>query len=146
MKISKKDMETARRGYNLLTEKKSARKSGSGFSNVVLQTDDKTFIQLPPQAVEAVAKVLERLSKGEEIAFAAEPSELSTQKAAEYLKVSRPFLIGLLEKGEIPFRKVGTHRRIEFAHLKIYKEETDAKRMRQLEELAKQAQELDMGY
>ena len=74
------------------------------------------------------------------------PVEMTTQQAAEFLRVSCPFLIGLLEKGEIPFRRVGAHRRILYADLQTYKGAIDAKRLKVLEELAAQAQALNMGY
>lgn len=70
--------------------------------------------------------------------------ELTTQEAADLLNVSRPYLIKLLEAGELAFTKVGTHRRIRFSDLMSYKEERDNSRKQGLAELAKLSQELDL--
>lgn len=111
-----------------------------------LMIDGKKTEPLPRKAVDEFLKVLKHLARGDEVRVTAGSEELTTQKAADLLHVSRPFLVSLLEKGEIPFHKVGTHRRIRLDDLLSYKQKIDAKRLKTLEELAKQAQELDMGY
>jgi len=72
-------------------------------------------------------------------------AELTTNEAARVLKVSAPFLIGLLEKGEIPFRKDGTRRWIRYADVMAYKQKTDQNRIKVLEELSALDQELGLG-
>lgn len=76
----------------------------------------------------------------------ANPDQLTTQEAAKILNVSHPYLIQLLESGEIPDHQVGNHRKIFYQDLIDYKNTIDAKRQETLAELAKQAQELNMGY
>jgi excisionase family DNA binding protein len=145
MKLTKKDISMAQTGLQALdseTRKKSSRKS----VRLVFGAENTAEVNLPPQAVVALTEILDHLAHGREVTVSAQPVEYSTQQAAEYLRVSRPFLVGLLEKGEIPFRKVGTHRRVLFEDLQSYKEKIDAQRLKTLEELAAQAQELGLGY
>ncbi len=146
MQLTEKDISLARTGLkNFGTGKHKF--SARNKARLVLETGvPAADIALPPQAVEALAKILAHLAEGREVTVTAQPVEFSTQAAAEYLRVSRPFLVGLLEKGEIPFRKVGTHRRVLFADIRDYKNRIDEQRLKTLAELAAQAQELEMGY
>ena len=73
-------------------------------------------------------------------------SELTSQQAADLLNVARPFLIERLNQGEIPFRKVGIHRRIRLHALMGYQQAIDQQRVTVLDELSAQAQVLGMGY
>ncbi len=145
MQITKKEVLTARAGVQILTEGKRRKKIG-GKVRLVIGTEIGNTVELPPQAVAALTEILEHLAEGREVTVSAQPVECSTQAAAAYLRVSRPFLVGLLEKGEMPFRKVGTHRRVLFLDLQAYKEKIDAQRLKTLEALAAQAQELGLGY
>ena len=72
-----------------------------------------------------------------------ESSELTTKQAAEVLGVSRPFLIRVLEAGQIPFRKVGRHRRVLMQDVLAYKKTMQIKRRAALDELVKASE--DMG-
>jgi excisionase family DNA binding protein len=108
--------------------------------------DDEEPIAIPVSALRLLAHILTEMAQGNAVTLIPIHAELSTQQAADLLNVSRPFLVRLLEEGKIPCRKIGTHRRALFQDLMAYKRQQDEDRLKALEELAAQAQELKMGY
>jgi excisionase family DNA binding protein len=126
----------------------STRASGPAEELVRLKFRSRTGVSrnvpLPPLAFELLVEILKRMAAGNAVTIVPLRKELTTHEAAEILNVSRPFVIGLLEKGEMPFRKVGTHRRIPLSALLEYKRKTDAIRDEALDVLATQAQELKL--
>jgi excisionase family DNA binding protein len=75
------------------------------------------------------------MQAGQAISIAPADHELTTQEAADFLNVSRPFLYNLLKEGQIPYHMVGTHKRIHFEDLMLYKELRDRKRREGLKRL-----------
>lgn len=101
---------------------------------------------LPGQIMQLLLDIVSEMAKGNAISLVPIHHELSTQEAANLLNVSRPHLVSLLEKGELPHRKVGAHRRVLASDVLAYKETLLVKRNTALDELSAISQELGMGY
>lgn len=113
--------------------------------SVALKVEDKT-ISVPKSVFRMLIDILNQMALGNSITITPIHAELTTQEAADYLSVSRPYLVKLLEGNKIPFRKVGTHRRILFKDLMAYQHRIEQDRLKVLEKLQEDAEDLDMGY
>jgi len=138
-----KQAEQARRLLTaMLAEAKP--KSKARFALHDRATDNE--LELPDIVVELLLTLLRTLAAGKGMSIIPMDAELTTQEAADFLSVSRPFVVDLLEAGQIKYRKVGTHRRIRFEDLLAYKEASIKDRSKALEELTSIAQKQKLGY
>jgi excisionase family DNA binding protein len=99
--------------------------------------DGKTEI-LPNNIYSFLLRLLADLKAGNSVTILQSKHQLTTVEASKILGVSRQYLIQLLEKGEIPFHKAGTHRRLFVRDVLAYKSKRDTDRRKTLNELAKQ--------
>jgi len=105
--------------------------------NAKLVGPDGDEIALPRAIHDVLLLILKNLQTGKAISIVPEHQQLTTQRAANILGVSRPFLVGILEQGGIPFHMVGSHRRIYLRDLLAYKKERDAARHEAINRIAK---------
>ncbi|MEA5446807.1 helix-turn-helix domain-containing protein [Gammaproteobacteria bacterium AB-CW1] len=107
---------------------------------------DDTDLVLPRDALLLLRDLLSELAQGNAVTVVPTHAELTTQEAANLLNVSRPHLVKLVEAGQIPCSKVGTHRRIRYQDLMQYKTRRDQQAREAMDALTREAQDLDMGY
>jgi excisionase family DNA binding protein len=111
---------------------------------VTVEDGEPEPLTLPREVVELLAGMLGHLGAGRGVSIVPADAELTTQQAADMLNVSRPFLIGLLDAGEIEYRTVGTHRRIKASSLFEYKQQDDTRRQTAADELLQLDQEMGL--
>jgi excisionase family DNA binding protein len=135
---TQEETELATRASQVLAAKAEA--------ELKIKLDDGTELTLPKAATRLLHYLLTQMSLGNAVTLIPIHAELTTQEAADYLNVSRPYLIKLLNARRIPYHMAGTHRRIRFTDLEMYRKNAEKEREAAMQELAKQAQELGMGY
>jgi excisionase family DNA binding protein len=135
-------LQQAVRAYQALSPVLGGRKKAS----VQLAADGSGAVAVPRAVFEFFMAALEDIAGGHTVTLIPGDKEMTTQEAADFLKVSRPFLIRLVETGQIPHRKVGSHRRILFSDVFRYRELDDRKRAKVAAQLTAQAEALGLDY
>ena len=145
-KITKSDQEIALLSAKILADSEDqATKNKDEVIELRIQGSEEVLM-IPLKALKLLNAIISNMAQGKSIALMPTDAEMSTQQAAEILNVSRPHVIKLLEKGEIPHKKVGSHRRILLQDILKYESHLKSDRRKKLDYLAKEAQKLNLGY
>lgn len=137
------DAATANVAVERVTAYLARHPDGPSQVRLVVEDDGEELV-VPRAAVELLATVLAHMASGQGVSVVPAHAELTTQQAADLLNVSRPHLIGLLEAGEISYRKVGKHRRVRASSLLEYMRADDRRRRAAADELSALTQEMGL--
>ncbi len=120
----------------------------SRAATITIESDDGSTpsVTVPPQILKMLAQTLGLMARREPIVLVHEKQEFSTVEAANYLNVSRPFVIKEITNGNLPHRMVGTHRRVLFEDLAKYSQTMRTQRADALDKMAANARELGLEY
>ena len=108
----------------------------NGDERPVLLGREGAHIQFPEPLFHVLTKAVRMMASGQAVILLSENEEFTTQAAANHLGMSRPHLIKLLDRDEIAFHYVGTHRRIYLKNLKEFEIKRDRSRRQSLDTLA----------
>jgi excisionase family DNA binding protein len=109
---------------------------------VVLLTEREERVELPAELRQVLQAAAEALVGGRPVVVEAEDRYLTTQEAADYLGVSRPTMIRILESGQVAYERPNSHRRVKLADLARHQAQRAARRAA-LDELARSSVELE---
>jgi excisionase family DNA binding protein len=101
-------------------------------------------VPIPARALRLIVDVLSYMADQKAVSFIPHDAELTTQQAADLLNVSRPYLVSMLERGDLPYRHVGAHRRIRAAHVLDHRTKCESKHKKSLDRIAEISQELNL--
>ncbi|MCZ7560464.1 MAG: excisionase family DNA-binding protein [Burkholderiaceae bacterium] len=142
--MSARELEMARVAQRCIMEALDR----SNAVSIVLTSngDEQPSVAVPPAALKLIGQLLGAMSEGRPVVLVPEKQELTTVEAANFLNVSRPFVIKEIEAGRLPHRMVGRHRRIAFEDLVAYERKMREKQRAALERMAENERELGLDY
>ena len=111
-----------------------------------LVSPDGIAVEIPASAFAALQAIVRDMAQGLTITLIPHDKELTTKEAADILNMSRPFLVKLLDRGDIPYHRVGTHRRLNVEDVLAYRELRAKRRREKLRELTELSEQLEGGY
>jgi excisionase family DNA binding protein len=121
---------------NLLRQILASHVDGDAKLRVLNEDQKLAEVILSPALSGLLVELLRHIARGDAVTLVPVHEMLTTQQAADILNVSRPFLISLLERGDIPFTMTGRHRRVKAEDLFAYKRVRDERRSKALADLA----------
>ena len=107
-------------------------------------TGEHPSVEVPPAALKLIEQLLGAMSEGRPVVLTSTEQEFTTVEAANFLNVSRPFVTKELESGRLPYRQVGSHRRITMEDLMVYAQHMRAQQTSALNRMADNARELGL--
>lgn len=143
-KMSARELEMARVAQRCIMEALDR----SNAVSIMLTSDggEQPSVAVPPAALKLIGQLLGAMSEGRPVVLVPGKKELTTVEAANFLNVSRPFVIKEIEAGRLPHRMVGRHRRIAFEDLVAYERKMREKQRAALQRMAENERELGLDY
>lgn len=138
-KTTKEEQRMARESVEKL---KSGSKKGK-IIQIELKSGQQS-LRIPEKAMKMFVAILSNMAEGKATAIVSSDIYISTQQAADFLNVSRPHIVRLLDGGDIPFVKVGTHRRVKFRDLVTFKKKTKRAQERGLKFIIRESQRMGL--
>jgi excisionase family DNA binding protein len=144
VKPSDQDTRIARESSEALAS--LLQENGTGAARIRFSTEGhpEAEIALPFSAVRILFSALQEMAKGHSVTLLPVNTELTTQQAAELMRISRPSLIKMLDEKKLPYRKVGAHRRVRYEDVLTYLERERARRKQVMEELVAETERLGL--
>jgi excisionase family DNA binding protein len=127
---SQEDADLARAAAQSLSAALAACPLGAGEVEIRFRVglNEEHLVRVPRQALAMLLQALDLTAQGQGVRLLALHAEMTTSEAAQALGVSRPHLVQLLERGEIGFHRVGSHRRVRYSDVLAYRERLNAAR------------------
>lgn len=117
--------------------------AGPVFASIVVTSHDGRELALPTELAATLNSVVAAMAEGTRFAISSLPEELTTTVAAEQLGISRPTLMKMINEGDIPAHKVGSHHRVKTSDVVDYKKKRLERQRAAIDELRDLEMELD---